>query len=365
MVLRAQPHILVIDDDEVARDSAKVLLGRWGHRVSLAERGEKGLEIMRADPPELILVDLQMPGISGLEVLGQARDFDPAIVCIMVTGHATLQTAVDAMKQGAYDFLAKPFSPDELKLAVNRGLERRFLELETQKLRQEKARMEANFVTMVSHQMRSPLAAIRQLLEVAATQALGPLEKGYADVVNRAVGRMDELLRDLNAWLSMSQIAESGIAERKQPVKLSEILAELKGRVQLEADAAGQTLAATAAEEDPTMEVDKVSLLEALGNVASNAVKYNADGGRVSISARVSPSQVDIDISDQGPGIPKAEVEFIFDDFFRSKSPELKKKPGTGLGLSIARRVVQAHGGEITVRSEPGQGSTFTVSLPR
>lgn len=365
MALRSKPHILVIDDDEVARDSAKVLLSRWGNRVSLAERGETGLELMRADPPDLILVDLQMPGISGLEVLGQARDFDPAIVCVMVTGHATLQTAVDAMKQGAYDFLAKPFSPDELKLAVKRGLERRFLEMETQKLRQEKARMEANFVTMVSHQMRSPLAAIRQLLEVAATESLGPLDKSYADILSRATFRLDELMRDLNAWLSMSRIAESGIAERKQPVGLAEIVAELAGRIQIEADAAGQSLVVEGPEEDVTLEVDKSSLLEALGNIASNAVKYNSDGGQVRIQAKSGPSQVDIDIADQGPGIPQAEVEFIFDDFFRSKSPELKKKPGTGLGLSIARRVIQAHGGEITVKSEPDQGSVFTVSLPR
>ena len=156
MVLLAQPRILVIDDDEVARESSQVLLSRWGYQVGLAASGEEGLEILRAEPHDLVLLDLAMPGIGGLEVLRLVGDIDPTLICIMVTGHATLQHAVEAMKLGAYDFLAKPFSPDELRMAVRRGLERRFLELETQRLRQEKEHMEANFVTMVSHQMRSP-----------------------------------------------------------------------------------------------------------------------------------------------------------------------------------------------------------------
>jgi signal transduction histidine kinase len=364
VVLRTQPHILVTDDDEVARDSARVLLSRWGYRVTLADCGEKGLEALKADPPDLLVVDLQMPGISGLEVLEAVREFDPAIVCIMVTGFATLQSAMDAMKQGAYDFLPKPFSPDELKLAVNRGLERRFLERETQKLREEKALMEANFVTMVSHQMRSPLAAVRQLLEVAASESLGPMDEKYKHLITRANVRIDGLMQDINAWLNMVRIADDGVAERKKPVKLSEMVRALAERTQLDAENAGQELSVEEPAEDATLQVDLESILEALYNIASNAVKYNREGGRVSIGATSNRHQADITITDQGPGIPEAEIPFIFDDFFRSKSPELKSKPGTGLGLSITRRIVRAHGGEISVSSQKGEGTSFTVSLP-
>ena len=365
MVLRPQAHVLVVDDDEVARDSARVLLTRWGYRVSLAERGEAALSFLEEDPPDLVLVDLQMPGISGMDVLDGVRERDPAIICVMVTGFATLQNAVDAMKKGAYDFLAKPFSPDELKLTVARGLERRFLEMETVRLRQEKARMEANFVTMVSHQMRSPLAAVRQLLEVAAIEALGPLDEAYGDLVRRATRRLDELLQSLNAWLAMSRIAEDGINQRKQETSLGQFMADLRMRLEVEVQASGQELAWEQPEEEITLNVDRDSLLEALYNVASNAVKYNRTAGRVTVSAKAVAQQVDIVISDQGPGIPEAELPFIFDDFFRSKSPDLKDKPGTGLGLSIAQRVVKAHGGEIGAASPPGQGAVFTVSLPR
>jgi signal transduction histidine kinase len=363
MVLRAKPSILVIDDDEVARDSAKMLLSRWGYNVRLADRGEAGVEALSVQPPDLVLVDLQMPGISGLEVLQAVQEFDPAIVCIMVTGFATLQSAVDAMKHGAYDFLAKPFSPDELKLAVKRGLERRFLELETQKLRQEKARMEANFVTMVSHQMRSPLTAARQLLEAAVTGALGPLSEAHQKILDRAAARLDDLLQDINAWLAMSAIAKEGISERLETVPLGEIMQHLIQRAELECEAAGQTLETDLAPEPASLRVDRGSLMEALYNLASNAVKYNRPGGVVKLSTRVKAHHVDIAVADQGPGIPQKDLPYIFDDFFRSKSPELKSKTGTGLGLSIAKRVVQAHGGEIEVESREGHGSVFTVSL--
>jgi len=293
------------------------------------------------------------------------RATHPDLSVIFISGYAA-GSLDDLPHREGITFLPKPFSPDELKHVVARGLERRFLELEFKELREEKARMEANFVTLVSHQMRSPLAAVRQLMEVVATESLGPLPDAYREMVGRAVGRLDDLLHSLNAWLAMSRLAEAGINERRQPTGLKGVMAELVQRAQVDAAAAGQTLVV---EEDPAGDVelslDRETLLEALYNLASNAVKYNRSGGRVWLRSRISPYQVDIEVADEGPGIPEAEQPFIFNDFFRSKSPELKTKPGTGLGLSIARRVVKAHRGEISVHSRLGQGAAFTVSLPR
>lgn len=364
MALTPQAHILCIDDDEIARESAQVLLSRWGYRVSLAESGAAGLELLKEDPPDLLLVDLQMPGMDGIEVLEQVGEMDPSIVCIMVTGHATLQKAVEAMKQGAYDFIPKPFPPDELKLAVERGLERRGLILETQALREEKAVMETNFMTLVAHQMRSPLAAVRQLLEVPASQALGPLPPEYKTFIDRAAGRLDLLARTIDTWLAMSRLDEEGIAQRKTPVPLSRLLADLAARADADVKAAGQDLVIEAPPSDPTLEVDLEGLLEALYNLASNAVKYNQEGGTITVGCNLRGGQVDIAISDQGPGVSAQEAAFIFEEFFRSKRPEVKAKPGTGLGLAIARRVVRAHGGDIKVDPESAPGATFIVSLP-
>ncbi|MCF8031468.1 MAG: response regulator [Desulfarculaceae bacterium] len=361
---RPPAHVLCIDDDEVARESSEVLLTRWGFRVSLAASGEAGLAAVESDPPDLILVDLQMPGIDGLEVLERVREDHPSIICIMITGHATLQTAVEAMKQGAYDFLAKPFSPDELKLTVARGLERRQLILETEELKAEKALMQANFMTLVSHQMRSPLAAVRQLLEVPASQTLGPVPEAYQGFIQRAVVRLDLLARTLNAWLAMSRLDQDGIDSRKGSGNLGELIRHLEQRAEADVAAAGQTLKIEVGDPDTQVTVDQESILEALYNLVSNAVKYNQPQGVVTVQGRTQGNMAIIAISDQGPGVPAREADYIFDEFYRSRRQEIKAKPGTGLGLAIARKVARAHGGDITVESEPGQGATFLVSLP-
>ncbi len=362
--LQAPAHVLCIDDDEVARESSEILLTRWGYRVSLATSGEAGLAVVEQDPPDVILVDLQMPGMDGLEVLERVSQSHPDTICIMITGHATLQTAVEAMKQGAYDFLAKPFSPDELKLTVQRGLEHRRLTLQTQELRAEKARMQANFMTLVSHQMRSPLAAVRQLLEVPASQALGPLPEAYQGFVSRAVSRLDLLARTLNAWLAMSRLDQEGIDRRKSSENLKELMDSLVKHAEADAAAAGQSLEVEIRCQDCRVEVDRESLLEALYNLVSNAVKYNQPQGVVTLRAAEGPQGISVSISDQGPGVSPAEADYIFDEFYRSRHEAIKGKPGTGLGLSIARKVVQAHGGDITVQSGAEAGATFVVTLP-
>ncbi|MCB2193412.1 MAG: response regulator [Deltaproteobacteria bacterium] len=361
---RQVPHILCVDDDQVARESAELLFQRWGYRVSLADSGESGLEVIEKDPPDLILVDLQMPGMDGIEVLEWVRKHHPSIICIMVTGHATLQKAVEAMKEGAYDFLAKPFSPDEMKLAVARGLERRQLILEAERLRAEKALMQANFVTLVSHQMRSPLAAVRQLLEVPASQALGPLPKAYEGFIKRAVDRLDLLARTLNAWLAMSRLDQDGIDSRKSIEDMDALMRDLVHRAEADVTAAGQHLEVEVRDGQCQMEVDRESLLEALYNIVSNAVKYNSPGGTIIIQGSRQGEEACISISDQGPGVSAQEAAYIFDEFYRSRRKDIKKKPGTGLGLAISLKVVQAHGGDIKVTSESGQGATFTVTLP-
>ncbi|BEQ14882.1 ATP-binding response regulator [Desulfoferula mesophila] len=358
------PHILCVDDDHVARETVELLFNRWGYRVSLAESGEAGLEAIAQDPPDLILLDIQMPGMDGLEVLEWVHAHHPSIICIMVTGHATLQNAVEAMKQGAYDFLAKPFAPDEMKLTVERGLEHRWLILEAERLRAEKALMQANFITLVSHQMRSPLAAVRQLLEVPATQALGPLPGPYQGFIDRAVYRLDLLARTLNTWLAMSRLDQDGIDSRKSVAELGGLMGDLVRRAEADVTAAGQHLKTHTRDGNCTLKVDRESLLEALYNLVSNAVKYNRAGGDIIIKGRKRGEVVELSISDQGPGVSSQEAAYIFDEFYRSRRKDIKEKPGTGLGLAISLKVVRAHGGDIKVASQVGQGATFTVTLP-
>jgi DNA-binding NtrC family response regulator len=173
--MTSRPFVLVIDDEESMRDSCSQIIVKTGCRVEAAEDGASGLEKVRGLKPDAILLDLKMPGMSGFEVLDQVQLIDPQIVTIVITGYATVDAAVEAMKKGAYDFLPKPFTPDELRLILARALERRRLAIEAEALRREKKLLQDNIITMVSHQLRSPLVAIQQYFEVLLGGIVGEL----------------------------------------------------------------------------------------------------------------------------------------------------------------------------------------------
>ena len=137
-----QVQILVIDDEQIMRDGCSRILSKNGWSVLTAENGKKGLEEIQCHPEsiDVILLDLMMPGMSGMEVLDQVRTIDPNLLVIVITGYATVESAVEAMKKGAYDFIPKPFTPDQLRIVVKRALERRSLQKEAEFLRKERER---------------------------------------------------------------------------------------------------------------------------------------------------------------------------------------------------------------------------------
>ena len=155
-MLEKTPFILVVDDEESMRDACSKILKKDGFLADTAKDGSAGLEKIEKNKPDLVLVDLKMPGISGMEVLEKIKEIDPNIISVVITGYSTVESAVEAMKKGAYDFLPKPFSPEELRIIIRRGLERRKLILETESLRKEKKLIEENFITMVTHQPSLP-----------------------------------------------------------------------------------------------------------------------------------------------------------------------------------------------------------------
>ena len=202
-----QETIVVIDDDSAMRLSCRKILSKMGFRVEAFEEGGQGLEGVTTLKPSLVLVDLKMPGISGMDVVARIHEVCPEIVVVVITGYPTIDTAVGAMKCGAYDFLPKPFSPDELRLIVNRGLEHYRLSLETRKNEMERALLKRRFVTFVSHQLQTPLVAIHQYLDV-----LKHLDHADSDTskrqewLDRCLTRTDELQALIKDWLSLAKI---------------------------------------------------------------------------------------------------------------------------------------------------------------
>jgi two-component system sensor histidine kinase/response regulator len=359
-------RILVIDDEESMRDSCSQVLSRDGHRVDTAENGMVGLEKIKVFKPDLVLVDLKMPGMSGMEVLEKVHVIDPTIVAVVITGYANLESAIDAFKRGAYDFLPKPFTPGELRIIIKRGLERRKLILKSIALEQEKESMRKFFITMVSHQLRSPLATVQQQLEVILGGIVGEVPGKQEKLLKRARESISSLLTLIKDWLDLSKIETGKLVETFESLSLVSLLEETIESLQPLAGERNVVLGLHRDQGDiPMIKGDPQSLRQLFTNLINNAIKFNRQGGKVDVTLREGDSYIEVKVSDTGIGIDEKDLPFIFDEFHRAGSEEAQSVPGTGLGLSIARKIAEAHSASITVSSRVGQGSEFTVHLPR
>jgi two-component system sensor histidine kinase/response regulator len=357
--------ILVIDDEEPMRDSCLQVLAKDGYCTETAEDGSSGLEKIRQIRPDLVLVDLKMPGMGGMELLDKIEDIDRSIVSIVITGYATIESAVEAMKRNAYDFLPKPFTPDQLRIVIRRGLERRRLALESARLQREKEAMRENFITLVSHQLRSPLASAGQHLQVILGGFAGEVADKQRQMVEEAGKCIDELLHLVDDWLDMSRIEAGNLTAQFEPVAVAAVLSESVELLKPLAEAANVTVDTRDLDSAATVQADRESLKQAFMNLLGNAINYNRKAGRVTVSARDEGRHIVVHISDTGIGISEENLHFIFDEFFRVKSSQTRGIAGSGLGLTIVKRIIEAHNGCIKVASELGKGTTFSITLPK
>lgn len=360
-----QANILVIDDEESMRDSCRQVLTKAGYRTQTAENGNVGLQKIREAKPELVLVDLKMPGIGGMELLEKIAEIDPNIISVVITGYATIESAVEAMKRNAYDFLPKPFTPDQLRIVIKRGLERRKLAVESARLRREKEIMRKNFVTLVTHQLRSPLASVRYYFGAIREGFAGDVTDTQKELIEKATKRLDDLMQLINDWLDMSRIDSGHISVEFKPVALTPVLSEILELIKPLAEARKVKLDMKLGHNLPTVHGHREGLMQAFTNLVSNGINYNREGGTVTVVTREQNGGLVVEISDTGIGISQDDLPFIFEEFFRVKTKETCHIGGTGLGLPIAKRIIEAHNGRVQASSELGKGTTFSIFLPR
>jgi len=362
----APEKVVVIDDDATMRLSCRKILAKMGLQAETFEDGARGLDGVAMVKPAMVIVDLKMPGISGMEVISRVHEIDPHIVIVVITGYATIDTAVEAVRCGAYDFLPKPFSPDELRLIVNRGLERRRLAMESQQYEIERTLLKRRFVTFVSHQLRTPLATIYQYLDV-----LKHLE-GEDDVMrlrrrewlDHCLTRIQELQNLIRDWLTLAQVEGGTLSKERIKVDLNGIISGILKAYEETASAQSVSLESQLPSDSLFVWGDRNCLNVLFDNLITNAIKYNKPGGTVTVSGSEARGEVIIAVADSGVGIPEKYRPFLFEEFFRVKDDSVKKTAGTGLGLHICKKIVSEMGGTIQVESEVGVGSTFHVCLP-
>ena len=359
-------RVFVIDDDDVMLLTCRRTLEKDGYDVETFQNGLDGIRRIEQLQPQLLLVDLKMPELDGLQVIERVRKVDPDVVIAVITGYATISTAVEAMKAGAYDFLPKPFTPDELRLIVNRGHERWRLATDSARLRREKEEAERRFVTFVSHQLKTPVVAAKQYLDVLLYTSTSELTPRTQEWLKRAQARLDEMLTLIGDWLELARV-ERGIDSIGEPLMASDlrkVIGDVIAASQTHAQSAVVTLETDLAADVGPVRGDVVSLATVVSNLVSNGIKYNRVGGRVTVRTRLEGAMAVVEVSDTGIGIAEESLPKLFQEFCRVRNDQTRDIPGTGLGLAICKRIVTTLGGSIGVGSRPGEGTTFVVHIP-
>ncbi len=371
-------RILVIDDEPGIREGCKRALTPQGFTVEVACDGIEGLEKIKADGYDVILLDIMMPGVGGIELLSLIREHDPQAVCIIITGYGTVQLAVSAIKRGAYDFLTKPFTVDDLLLAVTHGLEHRRLLLEEQRVKaleaeaqqlayekrklEEVERVKTTFIRLITHELQAPIAAIQGYLQLILDGYVEPEKQ--RELLEKASARAQEQMALIADLLTLSKLRDARQREQITDVRLDELLQQTIEPFQAQAAEKGVLLRAHIEGEIPPVRGIPGEFKSLWTNLISNAVKYTPPGGSVAVSLRTDNGKIVGRVSDTGIGIPPEARDRLFTEFFRADNAKALALRGTGLGLVIVKQAVENAGGQIWVESELGRGTTFTFTIP-
>jgi signal transduction histidine kinase len=361
--------VLVIDDEEALGIGVRRILeplrvptgdpqAEAALEVRITRSGEEGLAALKDYPADLLLLDYKLPGMNGLEVLRHLPRDGGGPMAIMVTAYASLETAVKATKLGSYDFLAKPFTPEELRYAVRKASEHILLRRRAEKLAAERRRVRFEFLSVLAHELKSPLDAIEGYLDILVEKVPGPPAQMLGRCQERVTG-MKKLILDL---LDLTRI-ESG--EKSRDLRPVDLVAALRRGVEIQLPRAGRKDVRIEVDAPPALDfvADEGEMEIIFNNLLSNAVKYNNPGGLISVVLRRVPEGAELRVQDTGIGIAESDQAKLFKEFVRIRNEETAGIPGSGLGLSTVRKLAMLYGGDVTVQSLAGQGSTFTVHL--
>lgn len=401
------PRILVVDDEENVLVTIQAILEMDHYVVDTAQTGEDAVALIRANDYDVVLTDLRLGDASGQDVLAEVRRQRPQTVGIMLTGYASLESAIAALREGAYDYLIKPSDPEELRATVRRGVERRSLgraldervrdleeanqriadlnadlehrvEEATAELRAAVDRLEeldelkSQFLSIASHELRTPITAVSGFAQLALRGVRERLGAASADaqgadlqrlmrqltIIHDQSAKLGRLVREL---LDVSRIQSGRLEFDLAPVDLADIAKTVVEQSQMTSP---QFEYEVRTEGPVVIMGDRDHLEQVVANLVDNAVKYSPDGGPVRVRVWKEGDQARLSIEDEGIGIPADQVTRIFELFFRTHEAEARRTPGLGLGLYITRGIVERHGGRIWAESGAGKGTRVHVTVP-
>lgn len=364
-------NILVIDDELGPRESLKMIL-KPHYNVYTVEKGEDATEILRQVPIDVVTVDLKMPGLHGTKVLEKIKQHDPDIEAIIITGFGSMDSAIQGLRLGAFDYISKPFDVAQILALIRRALERRKAKLKlkelgkTERMRAHKAeeasRVKRQLASALAHDIKNPLGLISGYAEFLTGRLESvPEAKEDLEFLSHIQSSAQRITKLVTGFLDVAKL-EAGYNIISRPVDLNHLIREAAQQQILGLREKDLTLTLELADPLPQIMGDEDQLGRVLWNLLDNAIKFTPPGGKIAVVSRWEDGQVVIEVRDTGMGIPEDELPKLFSEFRRLRSAG--KIEGTGLGLFIVKTIVEAHGGKVAAESQEGRGATFSLWFP-
>jgi signal transduction histidine kinase len=332
--------------------------------VTEAATGEDGIAILENEMHDILLLDNKLPGIQGVDVLEYIRKRNYDIVVAMITSYASLDIAIRATRDGAIDFIPKPFTPQELKSSIENITKQQYLKRITHKMKQEGKKIRYQFLSVLSHELKAPLNALEGYLRMMQEKQAGDRIEDYATPIERSLQRIQGMRSLIMDLLDFTKIRLDRKEEKIQEVNLAEVASDSIVTVQPYAIQMDVTINLDV-RSDISIMADPDDIEIVFNNLISNAVKYNKVGGKAEITIDSSDIEAILVFSDTGIGITRNDTENLFTEFVRIKNEKTRNISGSGLGLSIVKKVVELYHGTINVESTPDVGTVFTIRLPK
>ncbi len=355
------PQILVVDDEEVVVDICTRALANC--RVTRASGGKQALKLIAKTDFDLILTDVNMPDIGGLDLLRTIKESQPNQSVIVMTGYACKDTILEALQADADDFISKPFNLLQLQTTINKVLEKKALKEELLQL-QRMDRLKTDFLGMISHKLKNPVTAISLFFQNIDQDAIDLNDPSFQEYMALIKDESNGLVDLIQSLLVYTELALNDAPLKKAPTDLCRLTREVIKAAQKQIDNKAISLTTEYPNSSHPIPLDRSRILFVIRALLDNAINACATGDAVHISLTIETSSATLVIADSGTGIPASEQAKVFEKFYQVESASAAHSKGFGLGLYYARLFTRMHDGTLTLKSLPKSGTSASITLP-
>ena len=373
----ANLNLLIVDDEPGIRSGIRRILSNFSvdfpfleeefvFSIEEAGSGEDAINIIDNNSIDIVLLDNKLPGMDGIEVLEYINKKQIDCSVMMITSYASLDLAIKATNNGAYNFVPKPFTPQELKTSIEGITKNLYLRRMTKQLNTVGKQIRFQFLSVLSHELKSPINAIEGYLHIMEERQVGNNLDDYEMMIQRSLERIRGMRSLIMDMLDLTRLESGKKARDVKKLDLAELMRISKDTMSPMAIQKNIKILINANPDEINFMGDQQEIEIIFNNLVSNAVKYNKENGEVVCTLEEGDSSVKIAVSDTGIGMSEEDLPKLFQDFVRIKNEKTKAISGTGLGLSIMKKIVEeVYHGTVQVESVVDQGTTFTVVIPK